>query len=190
MCELAGKIPLLILPAIFPLSVLLCRFLAEDHSPCQRMDFSVKIVHAHRDHWQLNLPENHAGKPTNVVDSDSLLKQSENLALFTSFSALILGTFSVNVKCVNGSPKGKLKKCLRPYRQEKSYFLMSFQAFAKLPLSYVKRISTWGTRKRVGHLQLEWVVNWIFFIFLYYMTKMYLKRSRRIPEWIDAEENN
>ena len=29
---------------------------------------------------QLNLPENHAGKPVKVVDSDSLSKQSENVA--------------------------------------------------------------------------------------------------------------
>ena len=29
---------------------------------------------------QLNLPENHAGKPVKVVDSDSSSKQSENVA--------------------------------------------------------------------------------------------------------------
>jgi hypothetical protein len=51
MCELARKIPLLIyvefLHTIFLLSVILCRCLAEDHPPCQRMNFSVKMVRTH-----------------------------------------------------------------------------------------------------------------------------------------------
>ena len=51
MCELARKIPLLIyvefLHTIFSLSVILSWCLAEDHPPCQRMNFSVKMVHTH-----------------------------------------------------------------------------------------------------------------------------------------------
>ena len=32
-------------------------------------------------------------------------------------------------------------------------------------------------------------LQWNLFIFLYYMPKIYVKIFRRIPEWIDTEEN-